>query len=54
MGLLKCLVLALGMVPLVVMARVVKMVRLMAVVTVADDRVLNAFTLQLFLLVNAL
>lgn len=54
LGLLECLVLALGVVPLVVMVKVVKMVGLVAVVTVADDRVLNAFTLQLFLLVDTL
>lgn len=54
LGLLECLVLALGVVPSVVMVRVVKMVGLVAVVTVADDRVLNAFILQLFLLVNSL
>lgn len=51
---LECLVLALGVVPSVVMVRVVKMVGLVAVVTVADDWVLNAFTLQLFLFVNSL
>lgn len=33
--------------------RVVKMVRLMAVVAVADDWMLDAFTLQLFLFVNS-
>lgn len=37
----------------VVMVWVVKVVRLVAVVAVADDRVLDAFTLQLLLLLNS-
>ncbi len=46
------LVLTSGVVHVVVW--VVKMVGLMAVVAVADDRMLDAFRLQLFLLVNPL
>lgn len=48
------LVLAPGVLQMLVMVWVVKMVGLMAVVAVADDRMLDAFTLQLFLLVNSL
>ncbi len=50
------LVLALGVVEvlLLVLVWVVKVIGLMAVVAVADDRMLDAFALQLVLLVNSL
>lgn len=43
-----------GLVQMLVMVWVVKMVGLMTLVAVADDGMLNAFTLQLFLLLNSL
>lgn len=47
------LVLTLALVKLVVMVWVVEMVGLVSVVAVRDDRVLDAFTLQILLLVNS-
>lgn len=46
------LVLSLGVMQVVLMVRVVKVVGLVTMVAVADDGVLNAFTLQVLLLVN--
>lgn len=43
-----------GVVQMLVMVWVVKMVGLMTMVAVADDGMLNAFTLQLLLLLNSL
>lgn len=47
------LVLTPAVVTLLVMVWVVKMVGLMSVVAVTDDRVLDAFTLEILLLVNS-
>lgn len=47
------LVLTPAVVKLVLMVRVVKMVGLVSVVAVTDDRVLDAFALQILLLVNS-
>lgn len=43
-----------GVVQMLVMVWVVKMVGLMTMVAVADDGMLNAFALQLLLLLNSL
>lgn len=48
------LVLSLGVMQVVLMVRVVKVVGLVTMVAVADDGVLDAFTLQVLLLVDAL
>lgn len=48
------LILLLGVVKVVVLLWVVEVIRLMAIVAMTDDRMLDAFALQLILPVNSL